>query len=261
MLSKLSQRLTDPLFYRKRILQLLRPLRPPRAPIEVRLDDLLDKAGPVLVLIAHPDDELFASGLLCELAARDREVHIACLTRGEGGDTGGGSREELGRIREAELRASAGALGASRVSFLDRVDPLGTAHRTYAPPVSVEDLSLQVGKILADDSPALLVTHGSGGEYWHPAHILLHRAVLTAAKGKIPLLTLHAWQDTHPLPGLLNRDDPPDLKIDVSIHREQRLAAFRAHRSQQGYFAQHGGGSLEGYLDRTKREAYRYYPI
>lgn len=260
MWSKLSQRLTDPLFYRKRILQLLRPLRPPRAATPVKLDELLEKEGPVLVFIAHPDDELFASGLLCDLSARGREVRIICLTRGEGGDTGGGSREALGRTREAELRASAGALGISRLDFLDHVDPLGKAHRTYAPRVSVAELSLRIGALLKQASPAFAITHGSGGEYWHPAHLLMHRALFKAAGGALPILTIHAWQEGHALSGLLNRDDPADLWIDGSVHREQRLAAFRAHRSQEGYFANHGGGSLEGYVDLTAREAYRHYP-
>jgi LmbE family N-acetylglucosaminyl deacetylase len=260
MWSKLVQRLTDPLFYRKRFLQIIRPLRPPRAATPVGLDELLAKPGPVLVVIAHPDDELFASGLICELTGRGREVRIACLTRGEGGVTGGGTREELGRTREAELRASAAALGVSGVSFLGHVDPLGKAHRTYAPAVSAGELAVQIGKLVEDCSPALLITHGSGGEYWHPAHILVHGAVFKAAGGKRPVLTIHAWQEGHALPGLLNRDDTADLVVNAAEQREQRLSAFRAHRSQEAYFAGHGGGSLEGYVDRTGREAYRYYP-
>jgi len=62
------------------------------------------------------------------------------------------------------------------------------------------------------------------------------------------------------LPGLLNRDDPADLVVEGSRHREQRLAAFRAHRSQHDYFANHGGDSLEGFIERSAKEAYRYYP-
>lgn len=260
MWSKLAQRLTDPLFYRKRLLQLLRPLRPPKAPRPIGLDELLVKPGPVLGLIAHPDDELFASGFLCELAARGREVHIACLTRGEGGVTGEGTREELGHIREMELRASAAVLGVSQVTFLNHVDPLGKQHRTYAPPISVEALSHQIRDLIVKRSPAFVITHGSGGEYWHPAHLLAHRAVFLAGGKSLPVLTIHAWQEDHALPGLLNRDDPPDLLIDGAAHREQRLAAFRAHRSQHDYFANHGGGSLEGYVDLTSREAYRHHP-
>ena len=260
MWSKLSQRLTDPLFYRKRGLQLLRKIRPPRAPRPVTLERLLEKAGPVLVVIAHPDDELFASGLLRELSVRGRDFHIACLTRGEGGITGGITREELGRQREAELRASAAALGAESVDFLGHIDPLGKPHRTFAPAVSVKDLAAQITGLLDKLQPSLVVTHGSGGEYWHPAHLLVHHAVFRASGSSREILTIHAWQEGHPLPGLLNRDDPADLLIDGAPHRAQRLAAFRAHRSQHDYCAGHGGGSLEGFIDRTAREAYRHYP-
>lgn len=260
MWSKLTQRLTDPLFYRKRGLQLLRKFRPPRAPRPVTLDRLLEKPGPVLVAIAHPDDELFASGLLCELAARGRRFEIACLTRGEGGITGGITREQLGRQREAELRASAAALGAASVAFLGHIDPLGKAHRTFAPEVPAQDLAVQIAGLLEEHQPPLLVTHGSGGEYWHPAHLLVHRAVFLASAGRHDILTLHAWQEGHALPGLLNRDDPADLRLDGTPHRDRRLAAFRAHVSQHDYFAGHGGESLEGFIDLTAREGYRHYP-
>jgi LmbE family N-acetylglucosaminyl deacetylase len=260
MWSKLSQRLGDPLFYRKRGLQLLRPLRPPRAARPVTLDRLLENSGPALMVIAHPDDELFASGLLCELAARGREFHLACLTRGEGGITGSITREELGSQREAELRASAAVLGAASVTFLGHVDPPGKPHRTFAPEVSVNDLAAQLAGLLENLQPSLIVTHGSGGEYWHPAHLLARHAVFQAAGTSRDLLTIHAWQQGHALPGLLNRDDPADLVIDGHPHRAKRLAAFRAHASQHAYFAGHGGGSLEAFADLTAREAFRHYP-
>ena len=62
------------------------------------------------------------------------------------------------------------------------------------------------------------------------------------------------------MPGLLNRDDPADLVVDGTPHRDRRLAAFKSHASQHDYFAGHGGGSLEGFIDLTAREAYRHYP-
>jgi LmbE family N-acetylglucosaminyl deacetylase len=259
MWSKLSQRLTDPLFYRKRWLQLLRPLRPQRAARPVALDALLEGGGPVVAVFAHPDDELFASCLLCELAARGISFHLVCLTRGEGGITGRMTREELGRIREAELRASAAALGASSVQFLDYVDPLGLAHRTFAPVVSPHDLAERLKALLEKHRPDIVLTHGSGGEYWHPAHLLVHRAVFLASEGKHDILTIHAWQDGHALPGMLNRDDLADLVVDGTPHRARRLDAFRAHASQLDYFAGHGG-SLEGYVDLSAKEAFRHYP-
>lgn len=258
MWSKLSQRLSDPLFYRKRWLQLVRPFHPPRAPRPVTLDALLENAGPVFAVFAHPDDELFASCLLCELSSRGKPFHLVCLTRGEGGITGGTTRDELGAIREAELRASAEALGAASVTFLGHIDPLGLPHRTFAPDVSVADLAKQLRGLLGKHDPSVIVTHGSGGEYWHPAHLLVHRAVFLASQGKHDVLTIHAWQDGHALPGMLNRDDPADLIVDGTPHRAKRLAAFRAHASQHDYFAGHGG-SLERYVDLSVKETFRHY--
>lgn len=255
MWNRISQRLSDPLFYRKRWRQLVRPFAPPRPPRPVGIETLLERDGPALAILAHPDDELFSSCLLCELAAREKPAEILCLTRGEGGIQGDAAREELGRVREAELRASAAALGVREVAFLGHVDPPAKSHRVYAPAVSIGDLAADLRRCIADRRPAFLLSHGSGGEYWHPAHVLLHRAVLLA-RGGTPMLTLHAWQENHPLAGLLNRDDPADLVIDGTPHRERRLAAFRAHHTQFAYFARHGGGSLERYVDLTAREAH-----
>ena len=266
MWQRVSQRLTDPVTYRKHWGHLIRVLRPPRAPRPVALSDLLNQVGegPALGVFAHPDDEIFASGLICELSDRGIPVHLACLTRGEGGPIGDGTREGLGGIREQELRASAAALGAGPVTFLGHVDPLGKSHRVFAPPVSVPRLSGQLRDLIATVRPALVITHGSGGEYWHPAHLLTHAAVLHALGGggspRVSVLTIRAWRPGAPLSGMMNRDDPADLVLDGSRHRDRRLDALRAHHSQAGYFETQGGGAIEGFLDLTELESYRLYP-
>ncbi len=266
MWSRLFQRLTDPVFYRKRARQVWRRIHPGREPVPVSLDSVLP-AQPgrnLLVVIAHPDDELFASGLIREAVARNLRVEIICLTRGEGGPTGESSRASLGQCREGELRVSAAALGVASVTFLGQVDPVGLAHRTFAPAIGTNELAERLRCLFDARRPTAIVTHGSGGEYWHPAHLLLHAAVFRAVGGHphplVPVLTFNAWQPGHSLPGLLNRDDPADLVIDTERHRESRLAALRAHRSQREFFSRLGGGSLEGFIDRTSREGYRLYP-
>lgn len=267
MWTRISQRLGDPVFYEKRFRQVARLLRPPRAPRPVTLDQLLSGVdpGPCLVVIAHPDDELFASGLLLEARTRGVPAEILCLTRGEGGPVGAGTREDLGARREGELRASATILGIRSVTFLDHRDPVGRVHRTYAPEVSVGALAAQLSPIFQSRAPRLIITHGSHGEYWHPAHLLLHRAVFQTLRHReispAPgLLTFHAWQPGHSLPNFLNREDPADLLIDSHFHRAARIAALEAHSSQAEFFSALGGGSLEGFIDQTRHEAYRHYP-
>ncbi len=265
MWKKLTQRLSDPVFYRKHARRLARSCQPPQAPRPISAESLfgggLDRSRPIVIVTAHPDDEFFASGLICEAAARNVSAEILCLTRGEGGPVGNGTREELGQRRERELRAAASALGVSRVTFLGHVDPIGREHRTYAPDVSETALAGQLRTLFDQRQPRLLVTHGSGGEYWHPAHLLLHCAVLRAAGDRLPILTFHAWQEDHALPRMLNRDDPADLRLDTARFREIRLAALRAHASQGEFFAGLGGGSLEQFVKLTEREAYRFYPV
>jgi LmbE family N-acetylglucosaminyl deacetylase len=260
MWQRLSQRLSDPVTYRKHGRNLVRRFRPPRSPRPTGIESL--GRGPVLAVIAHPDDELFASALICELTSRSIPVHIACLTRGEGGITGGQTdREGLGQLREAELRASAAALGVTAVTFLGHVDPVARKYRVFAPPVPIPALTRQIAALIDDIRPSSLITHGSGGEYWHPAHLLTHTAVRRAqSQANLPCFTLHAWQPDHAMPNLLNRDDPPDLTVDGAPHRERRLAALRAHRSQADYFTSLGAGSLEGFLDRIPAESYCHYP-
>lgn len=78
----------------------------------------------LLCLIAHPDDEIFCAGLLAQLAALDIPVHLACLTRGEGGTPPASlpERRALADLREHELRCSAQVLGIRTLSFLDYRD-------------------------------------------------------------------------------------------------------------------------------------------
>lgn len=262
MWQRIRHRLSDPVTYRKHGLNLLRRLRPPRPPRPISLDRLIDSLDgrPVLGIFAHPDDELFASGLLAELSLRRIPFHLACLTRGEGGPLGEFSRAELGQVRERELRVSASALGAESIRFLGHIDPVGNPFRVYAPKVSVSHLTSQILDVMEEHRPALMITHGSGGEYWHPAHLLTHRAVREAANSEVTVLTIHAWRPDHPLPQMLNRDDPADLIVDGRPHQDRRLAALKAHQSQSDYFSSLGSGSLEIFLDRTAWESYRVYP-
>jgi LmbE family N-acetylglucosaminyl deacetylase len=82
----------------------------------------------VLVFFAHPDDEtMFLGGTFAFLAAKGVEVHFICATRGEGGEMGDPpicSREDLGLIREGELRCAIETLHGASVQFAGYTDPI-----------------------------------------------------------------------------------------------------------------------------------------
>lgn len=198
----------------------------------------------LLALFAHPDDEtMLCGGTLALLAGAGVRVHFACATRGEGGEMGEppvAAREALGQVRSQELACAVRALGASSLCFLDYIDPLvGPDEALYPFTGDMEGLVLQILAKIDETGSNALLTHGSNGEYGHPAHILLHqaaRAAVSRAANPIAMYTVQACFEGHPKPRLANPDDPADLVIDVRPYLAQKIRAADCHRSQHALF-------------------------
>jgi LmbE family N-acetylglucosaminyl deacetylase len=137
----------------------------------------------LMCVLAHPDDEsLGTGGTLAKYSREGVETYLLTATRGERGRCGGCDEnadiEEVGRIREAELRNAASALGIKNVSFLDYVDKeLDQANPAEA-----------LAKIvyhLRDKKPDIVITFGPEGAYGHPDHIAIGQfttaAIINAA--------------------------------------------------------------------------------
>jgi LmbE family N-acetylglucosaminyl deacetylase len=191
------------------------------------------------------------------------DVTLCCLTRGEGGFTGAHSRHDIGAVREGELRNAARVLGIDDVRFLGYIDPVPAEHRNFAPAVKGRRLINQVRDLLEEKKPGLVITHGSCGEYWHPAHILLHDHVIKAVarwNREIPrgaaLLTFAAWETDHPMRQYLNESDAADLTIDGAEFHLTRLESLLSHQTQQQVFEIFANGSVGDFIESTARENY-----
>ncbi len=207
------------------------------------------------MLIAHPDDEVFCSGLLFHLAKHfNARITLACATRGEGGAFGAEtiSPEQLGELRSAELAESARALGVQNTGFFGFRDPVSEKPAFETPQADVED-ALAIAIVRED--PSVIITHGSSGEYWHPAHTALHRAAVSRAD-TVPVLTFNAWQPRHPLPHLLNKDDAAHFFLDTAPYADARLRALTEHRSQAGVFERWARGTIANTFEKSRIESY-----
>lgn len=214
----------------------------------------------LLLAGAHPDDELYAAGLLACLSERGVEVHLLYLTRGEGGSTGDppvATREGLGAARETEARASAAVLGARSVEFLGHVDPRPQG-RPLAPEVDPEDLAGQIADALRRHGAEALLTHGTNGEYGHPAHRLMHEAARRIL-GQTVVYTFNASAPDVSLWGGVNADDPADLVFDPEPWHGAKARAFASHVSQRHIWLRPGGPATEEeYLRQSGvRETFR----
>jgi LmbE family N-acetylglucosaminyl deacetylase len=197
----------------------------------------------ILAAFAHPDDEtIFIGGTLAMLASKGARVHIVLATRGEGGEVGEPplcTQDELGLVREDELRCAVKELGVSTTTFLDYVDPRVDANNQARPfHADPESLTGQLLRLAHEHQAQILITHGTNGEYGHPAHILMNEAAIKAADHHAlkTLYTISANFPEHPRPRHANEDDPADFVFSIEPWFQEKLAAARCHRTQNALF-------------------------
>ncbi len=224
----------------------------------------------VLCLVAHPDDEtILCGGTLALLAASGVDVHVVSLTRGEGGEVGEPpltERAKVGAVREQEMVCAVGKLGGKSLTFLGYVDPeMGPGDELHAPAHDPALLSGQIVASLKQTQAQVLLTHGSSGEYGHPAHKLAHNAALVAVASlaeSAPLAySFGAAYPEHPYPRLTNAGDPADVVVDVSAFLSQKEAAALCHATQTALFVRRRSEAAGRRLDvrevLLKEEAFR----
>ena len=199
----------------------------------------------ILAFFAHPDDEtMFLGGTFAFLAERGAEIHFLCATRGEGGEMGDPpicAREDLPQIREEELKCAVEALGGESTRFLNYQDPeVGSSGDLFPFTDNLDDLVQDLLVEIQRIQPLVVITHGPGGEYGHPAHIQAHVGMMGA------LLRRSSNSPIVYAPSYLSRDTgvftpPPDFLMDISAWKTQKTRAVDCHRSQHDLFLRHGG--------------------
>ena len=199
----------------------------------------------VLAFFAHPDDEtMLVGGVLALLAQSGASVHYLCATRGEGGEVGEPpvcARQQLGEIREQELVCAVQALNGRSLTFLGYIDPtVGPGEELYAYTDNLTMLAGQVAASIRQFAPDVLITHGSNGEYGHPAHVVTHLAAKVAVEtfgaGAPLLYTVSAVFPGHPRPRLANKDDVAHLVVDIQATLSQKEQAALCHSTQHALF-------------------------
>src|SRR5579859_1122105 len=108
----------------------------------------------LLAVFAHPDDEGTVSGALLQYKAAGVETGLICATRGEVGeiaDPALATPENLGQVREGEMRAAAAALNLDHLWFLDYRDSgmAGTADNKNPHAFVQANPAEAVGKLVA----------------------------------------------------------------------------------------------------------------
>lgn len=206
----------------------------------------------VLGVFAHPDDETYTmAGCMARYSAEGATITMLTFTRGEAGQIGGGSdatKETLGAVREAELRAACEIAGCTDVRVVGTPD--GATQETDEGVGAIVD-------VLRELEPDVVITMEPMGITRHPDHIavsaMVSRAVeQTRDSGYPRKLYLTAFPDAamQAFVNLLQErgikwispDDPlypqasPDQSVaaivDVTPWIETKRTALKAHVTQ-----------------------------
>lgn len=195
-------------------------------------------AKQMLLIFAHPDDESFAlGGTIAKYAQQGVNITLVAATRGEAGKTCGICKpEELGLVREQELRQAAEVLGITNVIFLGYLDK----EVPMAPPLEIVE---KLVRIIRDVRPQVIITFGADGASGHRDHRAIHHFAKSAIQwAKEPLEP--KWGEAYTLPRLcyvqpgwrLSEDKlrEVDFVISISPWAEQKWQAITEHGTQLG---------------------------
>lgn len=248
----------------------------------------------LVALHAHPDDEaLLTAGTMARAAAEGHRVVLVVATDGALGladETAYGTKgDQLAATRDAELRASADALGVARVVRLGYADsgsgpevlpdPPGGTRFVRAP---LEEAADRLAAVLAEERPDVLLGYDANGGYGHRDHVRVHEVGAEAARRYreatgLPLRLLEATLPrdlicagidlvarVYRFPPEFDRSSfdrafsaRADITHRISVRRQiaPKRAAMRAHASQAVAGAGQGDRTL-GMLLRIPRPLY-----
>ena len=141
----------------------------------------------LLVVLAHPDDELFHAGMLMHLNQRGVRVTLVCATNGEAGKPhpSVGAVDDLGALRVEELRLSCRRLGIDPpvlLKFHDSARGERQRHGDARALANVDMLEVEaaIRRVIDDVRPQVLLTFDPHGGYYHPDHLAVQRAATAA---------------------------------------------------------------------------------
>jgi LmbE family N-acetylglucosaminyl deacetylase len=221
--------------------------------------------GTLVCFHAHPDDEsISTAGVMAAAAADGHRVVLVVATLGEEGEVPDGflaEGESLGERREAETRASAQIIGASRVEFLGYRDSgmAGTSANDHAGAfcqAQMDEAAERLATILREEGADVVTIYDENGVYGHPDHVQVHRVGVRATELAGTERVLESTMNRDYLRSLmaeareaeadLGAVDSPDVdamqlgvsadrittRVDVTAHVDRKRASMRAHASQ-----------------------------
>lgn len=182
--------------------------------------------GPVLVVAAHPDDEVLGcGGTIARLTEAGVTVHVLFFTDGVSARPDAAQSDAAAPRKQAAITSLA-LLGVHAPEFLQFPD-------NRLDTVAMLDLSQSVERVLARVAPVTVLTHHAGD--LNVDHRCVHEAVMTACRPQPghrvrSILCFEVSSSTEWRSPGLGTAFVPQLYVDISAHLRVKLEALDAYR-------------------------------
>lgn len=228
----------------------------------------------LLGIFAHPDDEDLIAGALLRYHFLGVETGLVCATRGEIGDIADSllaTPNNLGQVREAEMRAAADTLHIDQLWFLGYRDSGKAGATSNQDPRALirARFAKVIGELVAiirQFRPQVIVTFDETEGHGHPDHIAIYKYVTgafhSAADGiqypelgpahaaaklyytslaRRQILMMTEWLQDQAYEGFVRdldvekmsfADDQIDVMLDVEQWQKIKAEAASKHRTQ-----------------------------
>lgn len=189
----------------------------------------------IMVILAHPDDEITLAPILARAASDGAKVTLVFATSGNAGPGSSGLEpgEQLAKLREDEARCASFAMGLSEPTFW-RLDDGKLGETPRAEGSRARQAIAKIDEVIAQEKPRVVMTWGPDGGYGHADHRMVSSLVTQVVQGmeddrpdllywalpsgsRPELPEFEAWATTD-----------PDLVTDRLRYRDVDLEAARA---------------------------------
>jgi LmbE family N-acetylglucosaminyl deacetylase len=231
----------------------------------------------LVTIFAHPDDESMIAGTMAHYVRDGGHVALICTTKGEAGEISDESLalpENLGSVRENELRCACDVIGVQELHLLGYCDSGmdGTPENDKATAfiqADPDEVRLKLVRLFRSIRPQVVITFEPLGWYGHPDHIAasqyatesyylsgdpnafpeagpawepsrLYHAAFRRSDFKVIVDYIHEQGIENSDFDLLSWDEPDPLEgkithlFDASEYLEIKEEAMRCHKTQFG---------------------------
>jgi len=184
----------------------------------------------ILILAAHPDDEVLGcGGTIAKLADEGAIIHVAFLADGVFSRSGEQTiqQEEL-QIRRSAAQKACNILGVKSLSFGDFPD-------NRMDTVALLNITKAIESLITKHQPDTVFTHHAGD--LNIDHRRMHEAVVTACRPQNghPVKTLLCFEVPSSTEWQLSSSAPPftpNWFVDISTMLNRKMAALEAYAAE-----------------------------